>query len=165
MKKVAIIGLGQNSDLIPDDFYTWGLPWGKDYTLDKYFEMHSNWRDASERYGEGAEDFLSDFENISFVGEKATENATEYPLETVVNVFGPYLSCSIAYMLANAILEGFNVINLYGVSGDDGYQSQRPNLEYLIGFGRGRGIEINVSSESKLLKNEFKEGLYGYGDK
>jgi len=66
--------------------------------------------------------------------------------------------------MALAITEGADRIGIWGVDmadlestpGDPSYISefsyQRPNLEYLIGFARGRGIVVDIPDQSPLTK-------------
>ena len=95
-------------------------------------------------------------------------NAIEYPLEQVSMLIGDYYNSSIAYMLGLAIYEKYDRIGLWGVdmkeSGDWGhaneYRDERPNCEYLLGFAKGRGIEIYLPPDCPLLKfnGEFPLG-------
>ena len=163
MRKVAIIGQGPGADNAPIDWERWGLPWAKDYSLDRYFEMHEDWRNSG-AYGNPVE-VLNDCVGPIMM-EKAhgdVPNSERYPIEAVVAEVGSYLDSSISYALGYAILERVPVIGLYGVSGDDGYASQRPNIEYLIGYARGMGIAVSVDEESALLTSEFERGRYGLG--
>jgi len=93
-----------------------------------------------------------------------------YPLDSVVARFGRYFASTPAYMMALGILQAFERIELYGVdmgswrkrlANPDRHGYQRANMEYLIGFARGRGIDVWVPDESALLK---RERLYGFED-
>lgn len=77
-----------------------------------------------------------------------------YPFEEVSATVGDYFNSSIAYLLALAIHEGADRIGLWGVDMLDAeeYGYQRPNCEYLIGFARGRGIDVVVHETSPLCK-------------
>ncbi len=88
-------------------------------------------------------------------------NAVPFPLEKLIDTFGPYFTSSIGYMIGWAVLEGFNWIGLYGIdlASDVEYPHQRPNAEYLIGWARGLGITVEVSKGSAILKASH---LYGY---
>ena len=67
-----------------------------------------------------------------------------------------------AYMIALAIEEGFQEIQLYGVECNLKleYEEQKPCLEYFIGIAKGKGIKVYIHPTSKLLKSE--KGLYGF---
>ncbi len=97
--------------------------------------------------------------------------SVRYPIEEVTRLIGktangtPYLESSIAYMMAMAILElkPGDKIGIWGVDlhCDSEYAYQRPNLEYLIGLARGRGIRVIVPPQSALLSHQA--GVpYGY---
>ncbi len=95
-----------------------------------------------------------------------------YPIEEVTALVGktnrgtPYLESSIAYMIAQAILERVDRIGIWGVDlhCDSEYAYQRPNTEYLIGLARGRGIKVYIPPQSVLLTHE--RGVpYGYWER
>ena len=170
MRQVAIIGQGPGCDSYPRDWETWGLSWAKNYGLTRYFEIHDVWRDCHKKYGndgkgyydENPVDVLNDLPNVYLPEEdNGIPRGERYPIEAVIAEVGNYLECSISFMLALAILERVPTIGLYGVSGDDGYSSQRPNIEYLIGFARGVGINVHIGAGSCLLRSSFPGGRYG----
>lgn len=65
-----------------------------------------------------------------------------------------------AYMLALAISQWRPAIGLWGfdMHDQDGYFHQRANMEYLIGFAHGRGIDVSVVESSALLKHQMPDG-------
>jgi hypothetical protein len=69
----------------------------------------------------------------------------------------PYLESSIAYMVAQALLELKPVdrIAIFGVDlhCESEYAYQRPNLEYLIGLARGKGIKVYIPPQSALCSH------------
>ncbi len=89
-------------------------------------------------------------------------NSERYPIEDVTRMFGSYLTNSISYMMAYAMLVCVDRIDLYGIkmSYTTEYAEQRPSCEYFIGLARGKGIEVSVHQDSDLLKASY---LYGYG--
>ncbi len=88
--------------------------------------------------------------------------SVRYPIEDVTALIGktalgtPYLESSIAYMLALAIHERVDRVGIWGVDlhCESEYAYQRPNLEYLIGLGRGLGMKIYVPPQSALLTHQ-----------
>jgi hypothetical protein len=74
-----------------------------------------------------------------------------------------FLTCSVAHMLALAIFEGFEQIQLYGIHEaiDDEYACEMPSVLYWLGVAYGKGIEVTISEDSPLLKGYF---IYGYED-
>jgi hypothetical protein len=130
--KVAIVGLAPDSrHAVPwdTDFEVWGLAWDADwrYRFDRTFEMH-DMADLARQY-----------------------SPLSAHLERDV---GDYLSSSIAYLMTLAIHERAEEISIHGVhmesSGE--WHTQRPNMEYLIGFARGRGIKVHIAPESPLCR-------------
>ena len=73
-----------------------------------------------------------------------------YPLKAVIDLVGDYFDCSISYMIGLAILRGRD-FRLLGVDLWDEYQFERPNVEYLIGFARGRGLRVETAEGSALF--------------
>ena len=163
MRHIAIIGQGPGHEDAPKDMERWGLPWAKDYTLDLYFEMHS--KENRAYYKDDPAEVIMDCGVRVLMDEPIPEatNSFQYPTDEILDLVGGYIESSVGYAFAYAIFAEVDEISLYGVSGDDGYTSQRPNLEYLIGFARARGIKVNVQKNSHLLRSNFAEGRYGLG--
>ena len=191
-KPVAIVGLGPNShDDAPfhdDEWETWGLPWDNGYWAycDVLFEMHGRnlflHPDADR-----SPSYLIDLENCYqpvWMQEAHADipNSLAYPVKEVTEMLGldlpdpEYFGSSPAYQIALAIYQERPKIGLWGVEvKDDIHDHQRPNLEFLLGFARGRGIEIEVHGETQLfqLKHEnclganlsvWYSGRYGIGE-
>lgn len=74
-----------------------------------------------------------------------------------------YFTNSVCYMIAMAIFEGYERIELYGVNqaGMFEYMEQRRGVEFWIGYALGRGIEVYINEPSRLLKNSA-DTPYGY---
>ena len=153
--KVAIIGLASSThDQAPWDDVTWekwGLPWDDAGwpKMSRHFEMHDMRLLMSDysRRKEGYFDRLKDC--------PALYTQENYPFEAVGESIGQeYWNSSIAYIMAMAIHEGAKEIAIYGVdmSGSDEYGYQRPNMEYLIGLARGKGVKVTIPKESELCK-------------
>lgn len=71
-----------------------------------------------------------------------------------------YFTSSIAFMLALAIWEGFEVIDIYGVDltvGEE-YDYQKPCAEFWIGLAMGKGIEVGIPKGSALLHTAWRYG-------
>lgn len=73
----------------------------------------------------------------------------------------PYFTSTPSYMIAMAIMQGYEEIGVYGIDllQDEEYAYQRPGAEYLIGVARGRGIKVHIPKQSALVKANY---LYGY---
>lgn len=174
--KVAVVGLAESSrGEVPwsSDWELWGLAWDVDrYRFHRAFEMHD--MQTMKTCGASIYKDLPDyFERISlcqrlYMAEAYSEvpGAERYPYERVAEVCGAYWESSVAYAVALAIAEGAKEIGIHGVSmkADEEYAYQRPNLEYLIGLARGRGIKVHVPESSSVLKFSGFDGYHGrYG--
>lgn len=75
----------------------------------------------------------------------------------------PYFTSTASYMLALAIEQGYEAIEVYGVdmAHDTEYGHQRPSCEFFLGVAVGQGITVRVHRHADLLKTAF---LYGYED-
>jgi hypothetical protein len=178
-RQIAIVGLSPSThedapwgdDKFPwsdDKWEIWGLPWDSMWQMiDVHFEMHALelLKDSTilpPRYF----DRLRSSKNLYMQQEyEEIPNAKAYPLEEVKDKCGDYFNSSISYMLAYAIRLRVRKIGIWGVDMDDiealdpndpsyktEYKYQRPNLEYLIGFARGLGIEVYIPEQSSLCK-------------
>lgn len=67
-----------------------------------------------------------------------------YPLQDALDSFGRCFTSTASYLIALAILEGFETIGVWGVSltARNVYARQRPGVEYLLGKARERGVTI-----------------------
>lgn len=94
-------------------------------------------------------------------------SAEPYPMDKVINnIFAnllrdgkpqPYLTSSIAYMIALAIYEGFEKIELYGIElkSETEYTYQRANAEMLCGVAMGRGIEVHIPQVTGMFRSKL----------
>lgn len=91
-------------------------------------------------------------------------NAKRFPIEAVEARFGTYWASGPSYMVALAIMEGYEEIHVYGIhlSTDAEYREQRPQFEHILGIAKGLGIKVVMADESPVLKHGWK---YGYEPK
>ena len=178
-RKVAIVGKATNTrrqaPFHDPEWEIWGLGWDDLSRMDRIYEIHEPqmWplyfvKEAggkrmihdAERYAE----YLRSVDVPLYMKEDYPDfpAGIRYPMEEVSALTGKYLQSSIAYMLAHAILEEVPTVGIWGVNmGTEGeYAYQRPNLEYLIGFARGRGMSVYIPPGSALLTG-YKPGEYG----
>lgn len=171
-KKVAIVGYTPTRVHAPygdKDWEIWGLndlfrfkDEVKRWT--RWFEMHPDMPSDKERitYAERIEG-LAKMDCPVYMLEKHPEVPTSirYPIEDAIEQFGNYFTNSISYMIALAIMEGFEEIGVWGVdmATDSEYGHQRPSCEYFLGIAVGRGIKVYVHPAADLLKVRY---LYGY---
>lgn len=78
-----------------------------------------------------------------------------------------YYESTFSYMLAYAIHKKPSIINIYGIrmATDEEYAYQRANAEYMIGYARGQGIEVNVHNSTVCQYSKyFDKYPKRYGD-
>ena len=169
--KVAIVGFTPTRNDAPyknPDFEIWCLNdlYEAIPRYDRVFQIHS--RQSIDTYttrGEKAS-YIERLRGITvpiYMTERYEDIPTSlrYPLEEMVEEFGPYFTNTISYMIALAVHEGYEEIHIYGVDMAVGpeYIAQRPSCEYHIGIAKGRGIKVFIPFQSDLLKARF---LYGF---
>lgn len=159
MRKVSIVGKGLTRVYAPapgKDWECWGLPSDEQFDLfDRLLEIHPSgfWMFNKFDYRER----LVKFGDRLWVRDpvKWLPEAHTYPMADVRGLVGDYLASSVSYWAALAILEGCDELSIAGcdfvVPGAE-RMYQRPSLEYLIGFARGRGIKVTVPQESPLMR-------------
>jgi hypothetical protein len=90
-------------------------------------------------------------------------SSVEYPLEQACRFIkrpAGYFSSAPAYMMVLAMMMGFKRIEMYGfqMESETEYFKQRPNFEYILGYGRALGFDIYLPPECTIARSE----LYGY---
>jgi hypothetical protein len=124
--------------------------------ITRYFEMHEDAMKGME-YPADYYDWLREGRVPIYTiwYEPSIPTSTPYPLENILNAQGDYLSsspaylmCSVAYMLALAIYESVELIELYGVDTNppegSSYAKTLPCIYYFIGMARGKGIPVLI---------------------
>lgn len=83
----------------------------------------------------------------------------EYNRELALEYFGfEYYTCSICYMLADAIREGYERIIVHRIHEHKwaiDYIPQKAGLDFWCGYALGKGIEIELSKDSALCAPYF----------
>jgi hypothetical protein len=171
--KVAVLGFGKTSrDLAPYDDPSWDI-WGCNGTwtiakrLTCIFDLHAPWiyEWEMQRRPAGHVEHLRRFDGAVYLIEQRSDipNSISYPLDDVIRYLGrPYLTSSIAMMVALAMMRGVTEIALYGVemATASEYADQRPCLEWLLGLVEGRGITVTLPKDCPILSGP----VYGRGD-
>lgn len=172
-KKVALVGFAASSlHLVPWTDPTWEL-WGLNQSYihferqpDRWFEIHR----PEAREDVAVPDYLADLKAIGcpvylIERDSAYPTSLAYPLSEVRAAVPPlyhrYFTCGVVYMIALAMLEGFETIALYGIDCATGteYADQKPGIEAWCSLAMGRGTEVVIPPQSALFKTPF---LYGY---
>ena len=178
MRKVAILGASGPSNLWANDLdETWEL-WGMNLCHrfltrkpDRWFQMHDRMHNADNGHPPGHfgrpldhEKWLIDCGVAVFMQDidKDIPLSTRYPIESVTRLVGSYLTSTAAYMVALAIQESVDEIQLLGIYMQTGieYREQRPGIEYLLGFARAKGISVLLPADCLLTKAP----LYAYSE-
>jgi hypothetical protein len=170
MEKVIIIGKGNGWEDAPLEGETWGV---HSICLKRpvkmVFDMHrigdpDYWEKLNNEQQEEQLDVMIKVnkDNIPLVTLKFIVDvplSIRFPIEEMPE---QYCTCSISYMIFYAILKGAKEIDIYGVllAYEEEYVKQRPNVEYWIGYARGKGIKVTIHEPTFLFKSE--KGLYGY---
>lgn len=178
-KKVAICGFAASWKLAPfdqPDVEIWGLNelWKYVPRWNRWWEVHDadtlgvTKRDLSEGEMKRHLEWLSTNhgpDKVIYMQPQFCDgrfpNAKPMALDRMVQAFGRYFTSSIGYMVAQAILDDYGWIGLYGIdlASDIEYQQQRANAEYLIGIARGQGRTVVTAETSAICKAGH---LYGF---
>ena len=173
---VAIVGMADiGRDSAPydrPDWEIWALAWDHLPRITRAFDPHprSRWADELPHRIE-----LYRSRDIPLYLHEAHDDvptSIAYPKDEVGDLIGkniegkPYIESTVAYMMGLALLEGAEKIGIYGVemasTGEWAYQ--RPNMEYLIGFARAKGVKILLPRGTQVLSSAWKCGIYGFMD-
>ena len=179
MRSIAIIGRcwSTRSDAPWDSrkWEKWTLGWDVVPATDRVFETHQNFRmyNGTKEEGDWNVAGLRMLNVPVYMLDKHDDIPTSVKIDqdAISKLVGntvqgtPYIESSISWMMAQAILElkPGDKIGIWGVDlhCESEYAYQRPNLEYLIGLARGRGIKVFIPPHSALMTHAF--GVpYGY---
>ena len=86
----------------------------------------------------------------------------KYPLENILDTFPQrYFTNSVAYMIALAVFQGVEEIQIWGVdmATKEEYTAQRSGVEYWVGLAQGAGVDVLIPEMSDLCKSRV---LYGF---
>jgi hypothetical protein len=114
--------------------------------VDKIFEFHDEnaWQDKSV-YDRAA--------NVIY--------RKDFPIDKLAAKYGEIFNSSMTMILAYAVEQGYEYIDLYGVDNalDQEYAMFRPMFLYMLGIAKGQGVKIHISKGSLILHPEKR---YGY---
>lgn len=172
MKKLAIVCGGPSSEMKAPfddpDYEIWVLG-NRSQNYPRYdliFEIHDELDEHDPDYPK----WLVEKGLPVIVGENfplQADNITVFPFKESIELVGSlYLTSSPAMMLCLALLRGYPYVELYGVDlciDDFEYFWQRPNMEFWIGFARGRGCDVVLHPLSPVCKANYVEGMESGG--
>lgn len=167
--KIALVGGDPKTEhLAPfddDDWDIWVL--GNQYNrhqnrrVTRIFEIHDNLSQHEEWYPK----WLIDTGIPLVIGKHfpiKNKDTLVFPEKTANELMGgEFLSSSPAYMIALAILEGYDEIAIYGIDmavDNHEYFKQRPEMYAWIAYAKAKGIEVTIPKESSLFEGGYVEG-------
>ena len=118
---------------------------------DAVFQMHKPviWRSKANRSHAGHYEWLQGHNTPTIFMQDAYADVPKsecYPLEDVLALTPSfrYLTSSVAYAIALAVLKGYKRIEIYGAEMETGteYGHQRQGMAFWIGLAIGKGIEV-----------------------
>lgn len=166
--RIAIHGF--HSDTLDHEPYdeTWGLAHDPlAFTFDRVFESHSE--PICRKFPSHIERLKEIADQLPLYTPWGWERLGRFHVVLPHRQFSSvteHFESSIAYPMALAIRERPEEIGLYGINmaADEEYSYQRPNMHYLIGFARAKGIRVAIHPNSRLFESQWTGGLYGHPD-
>lgn len=165
-RKVAIVGTGLGRASAPygdPAWCVWALNEIPQPSFTRHFELHpmskQSGRELAWLAACPAPCYVLDLADAARAGVRG---AVQYPLRRLLDGgFRRYFTCTFAYQIALALLEGFEEVGLWGVGLHLGSARERlverACVEYWLGVAAGRGAR--VSADSGLA---WQPHLYGY---
>lgn len=153
-KKVAIVGMAEFDEQIPDDYEIWIIA-----LYISHFEKYHRAFECHEQISESS--VLKMFIDEPWVPFYVPEHLAHiYPTATPIQTgllgsrYFPTFGSTISYMLAQAVYEQVDEIALYGVGMCDEYEGQRASAFYWLGVATGLGIRTSglLTEETYGLK-------------
>lgn len=169
--RVALVGYARSRVQAPFDDPSWqvwtmnegaGAPlWTESPRTTLHVELH---RRSVIEQEPGYLDWLraSDVPVVMLEAYEDIPMAVRFPLADAISLGGDYFTCTMAYLVALALLEGASTIGIWGVhaiEGSEQYQTQKPCLEYWLGLARGHGVGLEFPDDCALLRHTHR---YGY---
>lgn len=165
-KRVAIVGGGISRRLAPFSNPSWEI-WGfssrawRYPRITRWFEIHSmidlrqqlSWRKPGRRSFRNYMRFMARLPCPVYMQEVHPDIPTSvpFPVEAVLERFGPCFTSTVSYLVALAIMEGFDEIGLWGIEAKgQEYAYQRPALRYLLAEAKRCGMRITLPASSSL---------------
>ena len=181
MKKVAIVGSQEltrgNAPFDDPEFEIWSISdwicsdWLK--RCDRLLEIHQPGQYMNHPRTPNYWEKLQEVDIPVYmypIADPRLKNPILYPLDVIKNMMKggqnlgemQPLNHSVAYLIALAIHEGYDQIDIYGVelAGDTKYLVQQSMFSFWVGFALGKGIKVNVACSQGL----FNKPLYGLED-
>ena len=167
-KKVALVGGGETWKEAPFEDESWDI-WVHGNQYDRYegthritriFEIHDDLSEHPEEYA----DWLCRQGVEVVVGSKFPipnlDNVVKFDYSSAHDLMdGQHLTSTPAYMMAQAIMDGYTEIAIYGVEmavDNHEYFKQRPAMYAWIAFAKCMGIKVTIAGG--LFTDNYVEG-------
>ncbi len=171
MSRVVIVGHGEvDADTAEPwgvgDVELWGVnefpPFLDESLFSRWFQLHSpeymrrHWAHGWQRH----EGWLRERHPFPIYMQRAYRKYPEskaFPRDRIVRELprGAYQTVSFSWLVAYAIIEGFDEIALWGINLGDGEPlAGRACVEYWLGVAEGRGIKTTVTDPTDLFTSE-----------
>ena len=175
MKHLAIIG-GGDSGLIrswPLEGEIWSInnfciaypkiPWTRIFEVHAFTCNNGVWlrRGESSFRGMSIDAYINSLNATKLPVYVLPHPECPFPTAVIINIkdrrYRSFFSTTVSYMLATAIDENFESVELIGIdlSLTEEYRNQRPSVTYFVGLAEGRGIKVSISKGSPLLSSPF----------
>lgn len=170
-RKIAIIGTAPQWQLAPFDDPEWEI-WGIfgvvgcNKRMTRVYELHDKSiilpmaeNHHSKKYWEIVNAMGDNY--ITKDHYDQAPNAKRFDFNSKLEKYGPYFASSAAWLIAEAIDEGADVIGIWGVNmaSDTEYAYQKPSCTYVIGYAKAKGIEVIIPASSELLSIPYQYGI------
>lgn len=135
-----------------------GNPLGRLYFMDDMRNFTSGeW--ARQHLSEIGKTKLNDIPVVTSTAYPEFKTARGYDRKAALDFFGfSYYTCTVCYMLADAIREGYEKIIVHRFHENDwgtDYVVQKAAMDFWCGYALGKGIVIELSAESSLCVPYF----------
>lgn len=185
-KRVAIVGFASSSRMMaPFGDPSWEI-WGVNQ-LSRYIPRATRWFEIHNRPMFEA-DIVRDTNYIGWLRQcripvymdplgfdaglfADIPNAVRFPIEEATKRFGhrfigdqeerPYFTSTPAYMMALALMLGFEEIGVWGIDLVVGreYDYEKCCAEYFLGIAKGMGVKLALPNTTAMLKSKFRYGI------
>ena len=174
LRKIALLGGAFTLPYAPWQDLTWEL-WAHMSCRrncvrepDIFFDLHPPelWRDPKRKFWDPTYYQWLQQNHVPIYMQEAYKDvlaAKRYPFEPMITEFPRgYMTNTVAYMIALALMEGVTHLALYGCHYDAAgeYGPQRGCAEYWCGVAEGRGVQVLIPPRCDLLNRPSL--LYGY---
>jgi hypothetical protein len=176
VRKVAIVGGGPSRRQAPYDDPSWEI-WAfssrryRYARITRWFELHSfiDLRQQLATYKPGRRSYSS---YIRFLHRlkcpvymqrkhRSLPTSVTFPIHDVIKAFGRCYTSTASYLIALAILEGYDVIGLWGIDVKRReYLKQRPAIKYLLSIAKQKGIKVVFAPRCALRTYKAPRPVY-----